>query len=156
MHLSQYLEPDLVVVDLEADGVDDAIGAMVLRLHETGRIQNPAAIRQAVLDREASHTTALGNSVALPHATVRGIDRAHMVVAIAPDGVAFGPDPDRGPLERLFFMLLSPIDEAATHIKLLARIVRLVRRRDFVDALLEAHSPAEIIDEIEREDALHV
>jgi mannitol/fructose-specific phosphotransferase system IIA component (Ntr-type) len=156
MRLTQYLEPDLVVVDLEADGVDDAIGTLVDRLHETGKIDDPAAIRRAVLDREASHTTALGNGVALPHATVPGIDRAHVVVAVAPDGVPFGPDADGERPERLFFMLLSPIDEAATHIKLLARIVRLVRRRDFVDALLEAGSAADIIDEIEREDALHV
>jgi len=155
MRLSEYLEPDLILVDLDAGGPEDAIGAMVDRLHQAGKIDDPAAVGRAVLDREASHTTALGNGVALPHATVSGLDRAYVLVAVAPAGVAFGPDADEN-RERLFFMLLSPIDEAATHIKLLARIVRLVRRPDFVDALLEAGSAADIIDEIEREDALHV
>ena len=156
MRLSEYLDPELIVVDLDAEGVEDAIGAMVERLERAGKIDDPDTVRRAVLDRERSHTTALGNGVALPHATVGGIDRAQVVVAVAPDGVAFGPDTEPDRPEQLFFMLLSPIDEAGTHIKLLARIVRLVRRRDFVEALLEAGSPAEVIDEIEREDALHV
>ncbi len=155
MRLSEYLEPDLILVDLDAHGPDDAIAAMVDRLHQAGKIDDADAVRRAVLDREASHTTALGNGVALPHATVQGVQRAHIAVAVSPAGVPFCADtPDER--EHLFFMLLSPIDEAATHIKLLARIVRLVRRPDFVDALLEAGSPEAIIEEIEREDALHV
>ena len=156
MRLSEYLEPDLVLTDLEAGGVEDAVDAMIDRLHEAGRIDDPDRVRKAVLEREASHTTALGNGVALPHATVAGLDRARVLVAVAPDGVPFGPDGREGPPERLFFMLLSPLEEAGTHIKLLARIVRLVRRRDFVDALIGADSADAIIDEIQREDALHV
>jgi mannitol/fructose-specific phosphotransferase system IIA component (Ntr-type) len=156
MRLSQFLEPELILVDLEADGVDDAIDVMVQQLHSAGTIDDPAAVRRSVLDRESSHTTALGNGVALPHACVGGIDRAHVVVALAPGGVVFGPESSDERPERLFFMLLSPLDEAATHIKLLARIVRLVRRPDFVEALLRADTAEAVIDEIEREDALHV
>lgn len=156
MRLSEYLEPELVLTDLEAAGVEEAIEAMVDRIHQAGRIDDPDQVRKAVLEREASHTTALGNGVALPHATVGGLDRARVLVAVAPDGVPFGPDDREGQPERLFFMLLSPLEEAGTHIKLLARIVRLVRRRDFVDALIGAGSAGAIIDEIQREDALHV
>lgn len=157
MRLSDYLEPELILVDLRAGGTEDAIDAMVTRIHEAGRIEDPEPVRQAVLEREESHTTALGNRVALPHATISGLDRARILVAVAPEGVPFGPhdDPEAEP-ERLFFMLLSPLDEAGTHIKLLARIVRLVRRPDFVDALIDADSAESVLEEIEREDALHV
>ena len=155
MRLTDYLEPDLVLTGLEADGVESAIDAMVRAVHDAGRIDDPDRVRRAVLQRESSHTTSLGNGVALPHATVSGLDRARVLVAIAPDGVSFGPDGGDEP-ERLFFMLLSPLEEAGTHIKLLARIVRLVRRRDFVDALLAADSAEAVVAEIEREDARHV
>lgn len=155
MRLSDYLEPELIIIDLRADGVEGAIDAMVARLAEAGRIDDAERVRQAVLDREGSHTTALGNGVALPHATIPGLDRARILVAVAPDGVPFGSDPETWP-ERLFFMLLSPLDEAGTHIKLLARIVRLVRSREFVDSLIAADSPQALLDAIEREDALHV
>ena len=155
MRLSEYLEPELVLTDLEADGVEGAITAMVDAVHRARPLDDPEGVKRAVLQRESSHTTALGNRVALPHATVPGIDRARVLVAVAPDGVPFGPDGE-SPSERLFFLLLSPLEEAGTHIKLLARIVRLVRRRDFVDALLDADSADAVLDEIEREDALHV
>ncbi|NIP79609.1 MAG: PTS transporter subunit EIIA, partial [Gemmatimonadetes bacterium] len=65
-----------------------------------GRIDDPDPVRKAVLEREASHTTALGNGVALPHATVGGLDRARVLVAVAPDGVPFGPDDREGEPER--------------------------------------------------------
>ena len=156
MRLSEYLEPELTLTDLEADGVEDTVDALVRCLHQAGKIDDPDRIRNAVLEREASHTTAMGNGVALPHATVSGLDRARVVVAIAPDGVPYGPDGRDDAPERLFFLLLSPIDEAATHIKLLARIVRLVRRPDFVASLLETDTGEALIEKIQREDALHV
>lgn len=156
MRLTDYLEPELILVDLEADGPEAAIHVMVDCLHEAGKIDDPESVRRAVVDRETSHTTALGNGVAIPHATLAGLDRARVLVAVAPEGVPFGPGDREGRPERLFFMLLSPDDEAGTHIKLLARIVRLVRRPTFVDALIGAESAASLLKEIEREDALHV
>ena len=156
MRLTDYLEPDLILVDLDADGVEAAIDAMVARLHEAGKIDDPDAIRQAVLEREASHTTALGNGVAVPHATLEDLDRCRVVVAVSPGGVPFGPDDLESGPERLFFMLLSPDDEGGTHIKLLARIVRLVRRPRFVEALVSAETAESVLEEIEREDARHV
>lgn len=156
MRLTDFLEPELILVDLEADAVEDAIGAMVDCLARASLIDDPDAVRDAVLERESSHTTALGNGVALPHATIAGLEEARVVVAIAPAGVPFGPVRGDGEHEKLFFLLLSPLEEAGTHIKLLARIVRLVRHPTFVDALLECRDPEAIIAEIEREDALHV
>lgn len=156
MRLSEYLEPDLVVVGLATAGVEDTITALVDRLAETGRVRDGADVRKAVLERERSHTTSLGNGVALPHATVAGIDRPMIVVATAPDGVEFGPAGEGHAMTRLVVLLLSPIEAAGRHIKILARIVRLVRSDEFIARLLAAESGEALIEEIEREDALHV
>lgn len=156
MRLTDYLEPELILVDLHAAGPEEAINVMVDCLHKAGKIDDPESVRHAVVEREATHTTALGNGVAIPHATLAELDRAWVFVAVAPDGVPFGGGDAEGRPERLFFMLLSPEDEAGTHIKLLARIVRLVRRSTFVDALIGAESVEALLKEIEREDALHV
>jgi mannitol/fructose-specific phosphotransferase system IIA component (Ntr-type) len=156
MRLSEYLEPDLVVLDLECEGIEDTIGTLVDHVAAVGRIRDPDAVRTALLEREESHTTSLGNGVALPHTTLDGLSRPLLLVAVSPDGVAFGPRADEAPRDRLFFLLLSPLDQAGTHIKLLARIVRLVRSPDFVASLIEADSGPALVEEIEREDALHV
>jgi len=53
---------------------------------------------------------------------------------------------------RLFFVLLSPPGTERQHVKLLARICRLVRQDNFVDRLEEAA----VVEVIESEDALLV
>lgn len=155
MRLSDYLEPDLILLDLQATGVEDTLTAFADRLAETGRVDEPGPVRKALLEREESHTTSLGNGVALPHATVPGLSAPLILVGVAPQGVAYGRDDDSPP-DRLFFVLLSPLQQAGTHIKLLARIVRLVRHPEFVDELLTADSGEALIQQIERVDALHV
>jgi PTS system fructose-specific IIC component len=155
MRLAKYLQPENVIIGLDAAGVEDTIRTLVERLAETGHLDVPDAAVTAVLERESSHTTSLGNGVALPHATVAGVDRPLILVATAPQGITFGPGEEPDP-DRLFFLLLSPIDAAVRHIKILARIVRLVRSPEFVDSLLSAETGDALVAEIEREDALHV
>jgi mannitol/fructose-specific phosphotransferase system IIA component (Ntr-type) len=155
MRLSEFLEPELVLLDLRTHGVEDTIDAMVAVLGDAGRADNPDLVAKALLERERSHTTSLGNGVALPHATVSGLDGPVILVAVAPDGVEFGSGEGQEP-DRLFFLLISPLHEAGTHIKILARIVRLVRRPGFVNALVDAESGAALVEEIERVDALQV
>ena len=154
MRLSDFLEPELVLLDLRTKGVDDTLSAVVDRLRDVHAIEEPEAVVRALAERESAHSTSLGNGVALPHATVAGIERPVVVVAVAPEGVAFGED-ETEPV-RVFFVLLSPMTQAGTHIKLLARIVRLVRRPGFVGSLGEADSGEALVQAIARMDALHV
>lgn len=153
MRLNEFLEPDLVVLDLQTEEVEDTINKLVGHLRDAGAVSDTEVVSRALIDREASHSTSLGNGVALPHATVPGVDRPVVLVARAPQGVRFGTT--AGEPVRLFFVLLSPLTQAGTHIKLLARIVRLVRRPGFVASLMEAESGDALMDAIEQIDALH-
>ncbi len=155
MRLSRYLNSDHVIIGLEAGDAGETIRALVDRVGEVGPTEDLDAMARAVIERENCHTTSLGNGVALPHATVHGVGNPIIVVATAPGGIPFSPDPEADP-DRLFFLLLSPADAATRHIKILARIVRLVRSAELVDALLAADTGEALITEIEREDAFHV
>ena len=155
MRLSEYLEPDLVLLDLDTSGVEDTLHAFVVRLAETGRVEEADQVERALAERESTHTTSLGNGVALPHATIPGLSRPLILIGVAPRGVPFGPGDGETPPERLFFVLLSPLNQAGTHIKLLARIVRLVRTPGFVEAIMAAETGEALIEQIERVDAEH-
>lgn len=155
MRLSEYLQPRLVVIGLRTSGVEDTIRRLVGRLAEGGVIRDPDVVEKALIERESSHTTSLGNGVALPHATVPGLDHPVILIGVAPEGIPFGADEDGEP-DRLFFVLLSPLNQAGTHIKLLARIVRLVRRPGLIETLLSAGTGEEVVSAIERVDAQHV
>lgn len=156
MRLTDYLEPELVVLDLDTVGVEDTLRRLATHLTDAGRVPDTAEVTAALLRREESHTTSLGNGVALPHATLDRIERPLILVATAPDGIRFGPDRDGQQHDRLFFLLLSPADAAGTHIKMLARIVRLVRAPAFVERLVAADTAEGLVAEVAREDGLHV
>ena len=154
MRLSHYIRPDLVLTDLEGDGVETIVHRLATHLETKGAVQSAAVVERALLERERAHTTAMGHGMALPHATIEGLAEPVLGVAVAPEPIQFGPAGTE-PV-RIFFLLLSPPGRESEHIKLLARICRLVRHPGFVDSLHGAGSGRAALDVIERVDEQHV
>lgn len=154
MRLDRYLRSDLVLPDLEARDAEDVIRRISRHLEEQGAVESGETVERKLLAREETHSTALGHGMALPHATVEGLEEPVLMVALATEPVPFGP-PDTDPV-RVFFVLLSPPGHEGEHIKLLARICRLVRHPGFVDELQAAEDGRAAVDIIERVDEQHV
>ncbi|MGH7482875.1 MAG: PTS sugar transporter subunit IIA [Longimicrobiales bacterium] len=150
MRLSDYLEEDLVLIDLQATGAGDAIRALTEPLVRRGVVQDADRLGEALLARDAAHIC-LGHGVAVPHATLAGLSREIIVLGVAPQGVSYD-DPTIEPV-RIFFLVLSPPGHANTHIKLLARIARLSRHPEVLERLQGAGSAADLLRELERADA---
>ncbi len=153
MRLSDFLRSDFVVAKLEGQSVDDVIAEVSERAAAAG-IGAKDVIAEKLLERERSHPTVMGSGLAIPHATVPGLSEPVIGVALAHDPVSFGP-PDLDPV-RVFFVLLSPPGREREHVKLLARICRLIRHDDFIDQLEAAPDDAAIVQVIESVDAQHV
>lgn len=154
MRLADFVRPDLVALDLAPGGVRETLATLVYRLREAGAIPEDAPVEEVLREREAAHTTAMGNGVAVPHAGVPGLERPVVMVGVAPEGTSYGPagsDP-----VHLFFLVLSPPQEARAHIKLLARIARLLRHPGFVRDLQQADTPERVVEAIARVDAEHL
>lgn len=153
MKLHHYLRPELVLTDLRTDGVSDTLRRMVDRLAEEGLISDAGTVLDALLEREASQSTGLGGGIAIPHAVCSDLEETLIELALAPDGVEFGAL-DEEPVH-LFFLLLSPPEHSGTHIKLLARIARLMRQPGFLDELLDARTPEGVIQRVRSTDEEH-
>jgi len=154
MRLSEHLRDDLVLTDLEADDVDRAIHRLAERLSDRLAGLDLETVRTELLERERAHTTAMGEGVALPHATIEGLEEPALMVARAREPVPFGPE--ESPPVWMFFVLLSPPGRERDHIKLLARICRLVRHPGFLEDLRDARSDEEMIRTIRDLDEQHV
>jgi len=154
MRLNQYLRADLVLPNLEADDLQGVVEVLADHLTRAGVVSERDGVATALARREAAHTTAMGHGMALPHATIPGLDGPVLLVALAPEAVQFGP-PDTDPV-RIFFVLLSPPGREGEHIKLLARICRLIRHPGFVDELVAADDGEAAVAVIRRADELHV
>jgi fructose-specific phosphotransferase system IIA component len=142
MRLTEILKPQNILVPLEAKSKNEAIGALVSLLATNGDIQDAKAVLDAVLERETTRTTGIGNGLAIPHGKCAGT--LQLVMAI---GKLAGPidfqSIDGRPVS-LIWLLASPPDKTGPHIHALARISRLMTIDKFRQALAQAKTADEI------------
>jgi len=153
MKLHHYLRPELVMLDFDADGVESSLRTMVHNLAEHGVIGREQPVLDALLERESAQSTGIGGGVAIPHAVYPELTSTIIELALSPAGVDF-LSLDASPVHTIF-LLLSPPAASSTHIKLLARIARLMRQPDFLEQLLTAKTAEEVIEKIRLFDEEH-
>lgn len=154
MKLEDYLTPDLVVTDVQPGQIRDVLRQLVEPLVDKGLLRDPEELVEALLDRETLQSTGVGHGVAVPHAISDEITAPRLVLARCPEGADFHALDDL-PVH-LFFMLLSPPDESRSHIKLLARIARMVRHPELIDELLDSKDPDRLLRVVREYDRHHV
>ena len=135
MLLSQLLAPDRVRVPLTSRDKSTVLRELVeLLVRSCGG--SAEDILHAVREREACQSTGFGHGVAIPHARTPSLPGLTLVAGQSAQPIDFGAL-DGKPV-RLFFLLAGPEAMAASQVRALARIARLVRREYVRDRLLEA------------------
>jgi nitrogen PTS system EIIA component len=139
--LTDLVAPDAILPRLTATSRRQALQMMADALARTANIDARAAF-EAVLMRERLSGTGMGEGVAIPHAQVAGVPR--------PIGCFARLDPphdfdamDARPAD-LVFMLLTPPNRSADHLKALARVSRFLRKAETRDKLRQARGAAEL------------
>lgn len=131
---------------LFADAVDADVSAgskkaLFQQLSAAAARQTGLAARDvltALNDRERLGSTGFGGGVAIPHGKIEGL--AHVTGYFARLGVPVDYQSIDGLPVDLVFLLLSPADAGADHLKALAGVSRLLRDRDMVAKLRGARS----------------
>ena len=153
MRLTEILKPQNIKVPLESKNKTEAIGELVNLLAATGDVTDPKKVLEAVLDREATRTTGIGNGLAIPHGKCDGT--THLVMAIGRAATPLDFQAIDGRPVTIIWMLASPRDMTGPHIHALARISRLMTIDKFRAALLQAKTSQEAFDVIvQQENAL--
>jgi nitrogen PTS system EIIA component len=139
--LTTLISPATIAVPLQASTKVSVLNQLVKLAEQSFQVYDPAAILQAIKLREEMCTTALEAGVAIPH------PRRPVPSALGESVVAFGrtlsPVPfgaPRGGLTDLFFLVCCRDD--TTHLRVLARLSRLMLREGFLEELRTAESPA--------------
>ena len=154
MRLSDFLHKDFVLLRLHARDIGGVVSELAEKAGRAG-IGSAEVIGRKLMERERLHPTVMGQGLAIPHATVP--DTRGPAIGVALSGGApidFGGG-EQGPV-RVFFVLLSPPGHERDHVKLLARICRLVRHEDFIDSLEAAEDEQALVDIIKHVDDQHV
>ena len=100
------------------------------------------AILEALLQRERLGTTGLGEGIAIPHARIADLPAFTGFFARLAKPVDFEAVDGR-PVD-LVFLLLAPEGAGADHLKVLARVARLLRDPEIREALRACPDPAAV------------
>jgi PTS system nitrogen regulatory IIA component len=140
--MSQFhdlLVPEAVIAHL-AGGNKKQLFHKLAEIAQRAYGVDPAALLERLLERERLGSTGFGAGVAIPHAKLDTLDKVRGVVTLLDEPIGFDAV-DGAPVD-IVFMLLSPIDSGADHLKTLARVSRFLRSEPQLARLRGAQSDA--------------
>ena len=137
MNLSQFLDFEAIRVDLAAGNKRQLLNQLA-QIAAARLSLDPSAIADSVAERERLGSTGFGGGVAIPHGKPDGLDRVYALVARLATPVDYKAI-DGGKVD-LVFLLLSPPNAGAEHLKALAAVSRLVRHAPTVEKLRGART----------------
>jgi PTS system nitrogen regulatory IIA component len=134
--IAALLHPESIAVPLMARTKGSVIKTMAELASETHLLWDASAMAEAVRAREAMHSTALDNGVALLHPRrplANILAEAVLALGITPSGIPFSND---GRLTDVFFLICSTSDHE--HLRILARLSRVINDVFFLSDLRAA------------------
>ena len=152
MKLGELLKEGQIAAGFQARDKWEAITLLVDLLIAQGRLKSELreAVYGALAAREKVASTGMEHGVAIPHASMDGIEDALAALAIAPQGVPFQSADGRP--ARLIVLLVIPRKAVQKHIRTLAGIARLLQYEETRDALIGARTPREALQLIHEEE----
>lgn len=145
--INNLLDSDAVSIPLPARTKNSVISSMVELGARTGLLWDIEKMTEAVRAREDLHSTALENGVALLHPRrplPQILGDTFIALGVTSAGIPFGDE--RGRLTDVFFLICSMDD--ATHLRVLARLSRMVTDAEFLAALRSSPSPSDACDQV--------
>ncbi len=142
--VNEILDPQCVVVPLQAKTKRDAIDQLVDSMVAAGRITDADAVKKAVWDRELQRSTGIGEGLAIPHGKTSAAPKLILAVGRLAEPIDYDSI-DRKPV-RLVVLLVSPPEKTSEHIQALGRISRLMTSADFRERVYSAPNPSELVE----------
>lgn len=86
--------------------------------------EDAEAIKNALIEREKSMSTGIGNGVAIPHCSTTKVSEITTIMALSTKGINFEAI-DNEPV-KIIILLIVPKDKLTQHIKTLANIAKMM------------------------------
>ena len=150
MRLIDILTQDCIVSDLKGRVKREVLEEMVAELTFKFAGLNKERLLEVILERERLGSTGIGYGVAIPHARLKGLNSIIILFGRSLSGVEFQALDERP--AHLFFLIVAPEDSTTAHIKILARISRLLQDAVLRNRLMVASTQEEIYSIIAEED----
>jgi PTS system fructose-specific IIC component/PTS system nitrogen regulatory IIA component len=139
MFLYDVFRPEFIKVGLESEDKDEVFEELVDQFCKGSGSQARETVLKALKDREAKMSTGIHKGIALPHGKTDAVERVYGVLGVSKKGIDY--DSLDGKPVYLLFMLLAPLKESETHLRLLKRLAALLDNPQFyLDLLAQTDS----------------
>lgn len=152
--LAELITAELIRLQLQAAGRDEAIREMAACLAEAERILSVDDVVTAALAREAEGTTNVGFGVAIPHVKAAAVLRPSLVFARSTAGLpwpAFAESEGATARVDLLFLIAVPEQAADEHLHILARLARALMHEELRTQLRQATTATETVAILRRQ-----
>ncbi|HKX92734.1 MAG TPA: PTS sugar transporter subunit IIA [Sphingomicrobium sp.] len=137
MQLSDFLDFDAITTRLSGGNKKSLLQQLANMAGQRLSV-DPATILASIGEREQLGSTGFGQGVAIPHGKIDGLNRIYGMFTRLSEPIDYKAIDGR-PVD-LVFLLLSPLDAGAEHLKALAAISRVTRHRPTLDKMRGARS----------------
>lgn len=150
MRIAETLKKECILSDLEAANKVDCLMefAACAGAHLAGLAKDEIA--HLLLEREKLGSTGIQDGVAIPHAKIKALDHLVLLFGRSKKGIDFQSF-DNKPTH-LFFVLLAPEETGREHLKMLARLSRMLKEPSLREKLLQAKNADQIYQVLCEED----
>jgi len=151
MQITDFLDIRAVESNLGASNKPGVLRELVGLFLKVDPELDPNVVVDILTRREKLQSTGVGNGVAMPHGRTNSVSRIIACAGRSTAGVDFQSLDGRP--THLFFALLVPESEQGNHLKALARLSRLLKQDDILQALIEAPDSESMYEIIATHDA---
>lgn len=149
MKILEVLPKEAIITDLKSKVKNEVIEDLVASISKITGI-NSAELIKVLLERERLGSTGIGGGIGIPHGKLKNLESLIMGFGLSRKGVDF--ESIDGRPAHLFFILLTPENSTGLHLKLLARISRLLKNESFKKKLMKATDSNQVYSIIEEVD----
>jgi PTS system nitrogen regulatory IIA component len=153
MRLEPLLQPDRTHIVTDCTDLSGVLRTLAERAHESLRQIPAETLHQALMDREKRYPTTTPEGVAFPHAMLSEISDTLVIVAVLRPSVAFNESSH--PPVQLVFGMFGSAAKPFQHVRLLARLARIVKAEPARQRLIRAGDAAALYDALIAEDRAH-
>ena len=149
MKILDVLKKKAIIVDLKAKDKKGVLEELVIPVASIANM-NRDDLTRVLLDRERLGSTGIGGGIGIPHGKMKGLDSLILGFGLSKKGIAF--ESIDGRPTYIFFLLITPENSTGLHLKVLARISRILKNDLFKEKLMGSSDVDEIYNIIKEED----
>ncbi|MEJ2097014.1 MAG: PTS sugar transporter subunit IIA [Deltaproteobacteria bacterium] len=149
MKILEVLQKEAILSDLKGTDKKSVLEELVAPISHISGISENQLVK-VLMERERLGSTGIGGGVGIPHGKLKELETLVLGFGLSRSGVDF--ESMDGKPTYIFFLLLTPENSTGLHLKLLARISRLLKDEAFKEKLLTTSDRDEIVRVIEEED----